>query len=339
MKALVVGGAGFLGRNLVEGLISAGHQCTVIDNDSGFAAARPLPQGARLIESDALTIRKLVLEQPDHVFYLAARVANLNFNAANQSKMLAANLLALLGLPACFALRPRSLVYISTACVYPAESPVPTPEDWGHRGVPEETNRGYGEAKRIGERLVTMLCDESGIPCVIARPFNFYGPWDLFDRAVGHFIPTLLRKMFEGDHEINIWGGPQTRAFTYVTDVVKCLVELAHKASRLHTVNVGSSQEVPIFEVALSAAKLLKYAGRILFSEGPIGYQRRAADEHELQNLIGRHPWTSLEVGLEQTIAWCREQGVSKLLIAEASRLREWKTPHSKLSSSQLTPG
>jgi GDP-L-fucose synthase len=313
MKALVVGGAGFLGRNLVDQLLDIGCECTVVDDDSGLSSARPLPPGVRHIPVEAANISSLLLDRPDYVYYLAATVANVSYSAVNQSEMMTANLRALLGLRACYGLRPRSVVYISSACVYPAEAPVPTSELWGDRGLPEPTNRGYGTAKRVGEQLASILHSETGIPTVIARPFNIYGPWDLYDREVGHFIPALMRKMFDQEREINILGGPQTRAFTYVEDVVDCVVKLSHLGDGVHVVNVGYPEDASVVDVASAIATLLDFKGKLIYSGGPVGHARRAGTQQVIKQLIGNFDWTPLESGLRKTISWCLSKGLAQL--------------------------
>jgi GDP-L-fucose synthase len=204
-------------------------------------------------------------------------------------------------------------MYVSSACVYPSEAPVPTPEVWGDQGLPEPTNCGYGIAKRVGEKLASILHNETGIPTVIVCPFNFYGPWDLYDRDVGHFIPTLVQKMIDDDNEIAIWGGSQTRAFTYVEDVVACFIKLSHLREGFHVVNVGHSDEVSVADVASVVARLLDFKGRLRYSNGPTGYSRRAATEQLLVQLIGKFVWTPLETGLRKTISWCFSEGLAKL--------------------------
>jgi GDP-L-fucose synthase len=191
--------------------------------------------------------------------------------------------------------------------VYSPSAPTPTPEEWGGRDNPEPANLGYGLAKRIGERLAEILHKETGVATLIVRPFNIFGPWDCFDRKHGHFLPVLLRKMLGNDSEIVLWGGPQTRSFSYVEDIAKHAVELAERVDGCLTVNLSSDQEISIADTAALLARLTGYRGRLLFTDGPIGQMRKVANNSLLKQVLGRVEWKSFESGIQATIDWYRK--------------------------------
>lgn len=320
-SVVVVGGSGFLGANLVRKLVESEEcHCTVIDNESGLGNARPLPSMAKAISADAGSGEAWrEVGRPDVAFYLAARVANISYNATHQAEMLHANLAALAGLVSVYRSAPRAIVYVSTACVYPAGAPVPTPEAWGTRETPEGTNLGYGTAKRAGEQLAALLWQETGIPTVIVRPFNLYGPWDLFDPQWGHFVPSMLYRMLRGDAQIPVWGGTQSRAFTFVDDAVEILIRLAADARGLRVVNLGHAMEVRIANAVDLLRSATEFSGDTASQDGPLGYMRRAADEAFLSSLIGPFNWTPFEEGVRRTVSWCRSQGLGSLPQARRS--------------------
>ena len=312
--SLVVGGCGFIGANLVRYLTSLGEHCIVVDNGSGLGRLRPLPKSAKVFKCDVKELQLRPKTIIDNVFYLAAHVAGITYNLSNQSLMLDKNLSALLGLRQIYELRPRCVVYFSTACVYPADSPVPTPEEWGEKGIPEITNLGYGIAKRTGEALVRLLHKETGVNTVIVRPFNSYGPWDYFDLKNAHFIPAVIHQMIGGSDIIEVFGGLQSRAFVYVDDIIRCVWRLANIAKGVVTVNVGHSNMVTIREATRAIERITGYSGKVRFITGPIGYPKRGADSSLLEHFIGPVNWTAFEKGVQQTVAWYRDwRGGSQL--------------------------
>jgi len=301
---LLVGGGGFVGTNLAWELANRGENTLIIDDYRGLGPKRPLPTGAELVNLPAKSLDYSALPPIDRVFYLAGRVAGVTYNRSHNTAMLEANLDALRGLRSCYELRPRVIVLFSSACVYPATAPVPTPEEWGQRDLPEETNLGYGMAKRTGEVLAECLCNEYGIDTVIVRPFNLFGPWDWFDAKYGHFIGAVLKQMFDGQAAIRIFGGNQTRAFVYVEDAVRTAIELAEQANGLTTVNVGHDQRISIRSATEQMADRVRYRGNIKFIEGPVGYKERGADCSRLESLIGPVDWTDFDSGLSKTVEW-----------------------------------
>lgn len=305
--SLVIGGRGFIGTNLVQYLTERGEQCTVVDDGSGLGGPRPLPENVKLIESHARNLHIESSRTIDSVFYMAARVGGITFNCFNQSLMLEENLDALLGLRLVYAMRPNCVVYFSTACVYPSEAPVPTTEEWGAKGLPEKTNFGYGVAKRTGEVLVRLLHEETGVNTVVVRPFNTYGPWDYFEPKYAHFIPALIYQMVRPTPLIRVFGGPQSRAFVYVDDIVRCVLKLAKAVKGIATVNVGHSNAVTIQETTEAIKLITGFKGTVKFIKGPIGYPKRAANSSFLEQLIGPVKWSSLEEGLGKTVKWYRE--------------------------------
>src|SRR3990172_5145544 len=111
---------------------------------------------------------------------------------------------------------------VSTACVYPHDAAIPTPETDGMRGEPEPTNAGYGWAKRMGERLAAFYANETPMRVVVVRPFNAYGPRDHYDVRTSHVIPALIKRVVDGDDPVEVWGsGNQERVFVHAMDVAR----------------------------------------------------------------------------------------------------------------------
>src|SRR5712691_11108399 len=198
-RVLVTGGAGFIGSHVVEYLVEDGARVTVADN---------LERG-RLSNLDAIRndirVLQLDLRVPDHcieacqsqeiVLNLAAKDTGIEYNRAHQREMFEQNmLLQQHPLHAAAACGVGRFLQTSTACIYPHDAQIPTPESEGTRGEPEPTNGGYGWAKRMGERLAEYYAQETGMEICIVRPFNAYGPRDYYDTKISHVIPALLKR-------------------------------------------------------------------------------------------------------------------------------------------------
>ncbi len=307
-RIVVLGGAGFIGSHLVDALVWRNHSVTVVDNFS--RGCHENIEAA--VATTLVTVRQVNLESQrptippgtDVVFHLAAKVTGIEYNQSHHYDMLMTNLAINMNvIEAVKAARPELFVYVSTACVYPHDAPVPTPEEAGEVGNPEPTNHGYGVAKWVGEQMVRHLAREHGIPCIIVRFFNAIGPRDYYDEESSHVTPALIKRVIDGENPVTVWGtGNQTRAFVDARDIAKALGLLMDMARGRDTygpwiVNIGHEREVSIrrlvHEIIAQSARENVTVEYDLFR--PEGYLRRAADTRRLQSLIGWVPDTPLE--------------------------------------------
>jgi nucleoside-diphosphate-sugar epimerase len=270
-----------------------------------------------------VVVKNLNLEQigipfssDDVVWHLAAKVTGIEYNRHNQYDMLRSNMAINYNvIESVRRQKPRLFVYVSTACVYPHDAPVPTPEGAGDIGNPEPTNHGYGVAKWLGEQMVKHLHVEHNIPCIIVRFFNALGTRDYYDCETSHVAPALIRRVVEGENPVTVWGtGNQTRALVDAKDIVRALVMLhdkaltpeawySHKNISPIIVNIGHEREVSIRELAETIVRLCGKDVEINFDTSkPDGYPRRAADTTLLRSLIGWVPDTPLEDTLDVMI-------------------------------------
>jgi len=218
-KVLVTGGAGFIGSHVVENLLNRGATVRVLDNLqngkkdnlSEIKNAVEFIEGDCRNEMDALKACK----GQDVVLNVAARVGGIEYNRTHQATMMRDNLLLeTVMTEAARQANVERFLTVSSACVYPRNCSVPTPESEGFIDEPEPTNGGYGWAKRMGELLGKYYNQEFGMNVGIVRPYNCYGPRDHFDPAVSHVIPALIKRVFDGEDPVIVWGsGNQTRAF------------------------------------------------------------------------------------------------------------------------------
>jgi GDP-L-fucose synthase len=296
---LVTGGGGFLGSHLVERFRAAGHEPFVARRADYDLTSQE--DAARLFGDAA----------PELVVHLAAEVGGIGANRANPGRYWYANLM--MGahvLEQCRLNGVGKLVVAGTVCAYPKFTPVPFREDDLWDGYPEETNAPYGVAKKSVLVGAQGYRQQYGLHTAFLLPANLYGPRDNFDLETSHVIPALIRKMLEGEDEVVLWGdGSPTREFLYVEDAAEAFALAAERYDDPAPVNVGTGAEISIRELAETIAGLTGFAGRIVWDTSmPNGQPRRALDASRAAAAFGFRARTSLHDGLEQTIAWYREQ-------------------------------
>ena len=302
MRALVTGGAGFLGSFLVERLESRGDQVMV-------------PRRAEFDLTRWDDAERLFAEvRPEIVFHLAAEVGGIGANRANPGRYWYANLIMgahVLELSRLHGV--QKLVVAGTVCAYPKFTPTPFNEDELWNGYPEETNAPYGVAKKSVLVGGQAYREQYGLDTVYLLPANLYGPRDNFDLETSHVVPALIRKMVAGTEQVVLWGdGSPTREFLYVEDAADAFVAAAERYSGPEPLNIGTGVEISIRELADTIAGLTGFEGEIVWDESmPNGQPRRRLDTSRAEAALGWHARTPLRDGLERTIAWYRAQALA----------------------------
>lgn len=173
---------------------------------------------------------------------------------------------------------------------------VPTPEvDMAMIDGITNPRWSYGGAKLMGEILVHGMHLEHGMPYLILRYHNVYGP-----DQVAHFIPEYVERLVSGDDVL--MGADQTRAFLYIDDAIK-LTRMVASMVLDDTVNIGSDVESNIVDVAAEIRKILGIDRDPIPVPAPNGsVQRRLADISKLRGYVGDFQFTDIRVGLERTI-------------------------------------
>ena len=319
MKALLTGGAGFIGSHLAERLLADGHEVMILDNLStgsidniahlkrarGFSytidSVTNEPLLAELIDRSDVVFHlaaavgvKLIVEQPVHTIETNVHGTEVVLKHANKKKKL--------------------VVIASTSEVYGKSADVPFREEADLvLGATIRHRWAYACSKLIDEFLALAYWKEKKLPVIIVRLFNTVGP-----RQTGQYgmvLPTFVRQALLG-HPITVFGdGTQSRSFTYVGDVVDALVALAQEPRAIGQVfNVGNTGEVTICDLARRVKAL---AG----SESPIqhipydqayeaGFEdmpRRVPDITKVRELIGYEPKLGLDDIIKRVIEHFRE--------------------------------
>lgn len=293
---LVTGGLGFIGRHLVEALVSLEKEVTVFDNTRTATDNSP-PSGAALQIADLRNSDEVAkaVAGIDVVFHLAAN-ANGTLSVTKPRLDFECNAVGTFSLAETLLhSNIRRLVYVSSASVYGRPRSFPMDED--HQTRPFMP---YGASKLSGEVACLALHDACGLPVVVGRPFCVYGPGDNPKEAmveVGRYLRWHLN-----NQPIQIIGDIdcKTRDFVHVSDLVTGLLLIADRAETGEVFNIGSGQETSMRQLiaTIDAATGREPALRMI-SEVKNDTYRLVADTFKIESL-GYHPSKSLYDGVRE---------------------------------------
>jgi nucleoside-diphosphate-sugar epimerase len=320
VRALITGGAGFIGSHLSERLLENGHSVLILDNLSTGSidniahlkgrqefeyfidTVNNEPLLAELIDRSDVVFHfaaavgvKLIVEQPVHTIETNVHGTEVVLKNANKKKKL--------------------VVIASTSEVYGKSNDVPFREDSDLVLGPTPKHRwAYACSKAIDEFLALAYWKERKLPVIIVRFFNTVGP-----RQTGQYgmvIPNLVRQALAGE-PITVFGdGTQSRAFTHVSDVVGALLKLVAEPKAIgQVINIGTTQEITILQLAERIRELSGSPSPIRFVPYDQAYEsgfedmpRRVPDLTRVRALIGYEPKNGLDDILEQVIDYFRRK-------------------------------
>lgn len=304
-RAIVTGGAGFIGSHLVRALVERGCEVVVIDNLAATCSLRLIEDlfpRVEFVHGDIRLVEDLerIGRGPyDVVYHLAASFAN-ELSMEHPTIDMRSNIEGTLNV---LSLARRVgcglFVYTGSSSSY-GDIPVPFDEEG-----PTRPYTPYAISKQVGESYVRS----SGLPHAVFRLFNVYGPGDPPGRY-RNAVPNMIKAVDGVDGAIRILGHEATRDFTYVDDVVRVLLDAHHAAG--HVVNVGTGQETPIVELARQILALYDLPDSRMRFEDARSWDRvvrRCASVARLRDLYGWVPSTPLGDGLRRAACWMRSAG------------------------------
>ena len=310
-KVLVTGGAGFIGSHVVEMLVDLGAKVTVpVRSTTGLGFLGRVKNQIKVASADLRDKAgvEVVVKGQEIILNLAASkgggIAN---SMQHHASLFRDNLTPFLNIieSARTNAIERFLV-VSSACVYPTNAINPTPEEEGFKESPDPANAGYGWSKRMEEYLGQAYAKEFGMKIAIARPYNAYGPRDDFFAEYNHVIPGLIKRILAGENPLVVWGsGRQTRSFLYVADFARGLLDVFEKYPLADPLNIGSSDEISIGDLAKLLIEIIGSKSKIVFDVSkPDGQPRRTCDTRKAFEKIGFKNRVSLREGLQKTVEW-----------------------------------
>jgi UDP-glucose 4-epimerase len=332
MRALITGGAGFIGSHLAEVLILQGHEVTVLDDLStgrreNVAHLSHSPAFRCIVGSvtDSTVVTPLV-EEADAVFHLAAAVGvklvceapihTIHTNVDGTAVVLAA------------AQRSRKRVLVaSTSEVYGKNDRLPYREDANLvLGPPDKTRWGYATSKLLDEFLALGYAKEHGLPVTVVRLFNTVGPRQ--STRYGMVLPNFVRWALANEPIVVHGDGSQTRSFTWVGDVVWAMAALMNEPRAAGEVfNICNGEEISIRDLATRVCERTGSRSQIryvpyeqAFDRSFEDMPRRVPDISKLRRLVGYEPRVHLNAIIDSVIGyWSPQQGAAE----RVARLRE----------------
>ena len=298
-KVLVTGGAGMIGRQLVDLLVERGAQVTVADLNQ----PTDLPEGVDFVKANLLYFDQCqnICNGQDYVFNLVGIKCSPKVTMEQPADIMGPMMQFNTNmLEAAMQANVKWYLYTSTVGVYtPAEVFY---EDDVWKGSPSPNDWYGGWAKRMGELQCEAYEKQYGEgKCSIVRPANVYGPYDNFDLKNAMVVPSLIRKAHENEI-LDVWGdGSPIRDFIHAKDVARGMV-FAVENKITKPLNLGSGTGVTIKELAETVANYFEKP--IQWSpEKPSGDARRIFSM-ERANSYGFYPEVSIKEGIESTIEW-----------------------------------
>ena len=319
-RCVVTGGAGFIGSSLARLLLKSGADVVVYDNLATGAAANldcqeEIGRVPEVVWGDVRDGERLarVLREGDTLFHLAclgvrhsihSPFENEDVNARGTMTVLAAARKA----------KVRRVVHVSSSEVYGTARSVPMTEDH-----PTDPHTVYGSSKLAGECYARSFYRCYGLPAVVMRPFNSYGPRSHFEGDSGEVLPRFVLRAVTG-HSLVIFGdGTQTRDLTHVYDTALAIA-LAGVAENVEgrTFNAGSGSEITINALAEIVRKVVEKPDLPIehVESRPGDVLRLMADSSEAERALGFRPAVAAEAGIADLVARFRA-----IPLAQAERL------------------
>lgn len=311
MKALVTGGAGFIGSNISKKLLEMGFEVIILDNlSSGFKSN--IPEKAHFVQGSVVD-GPLVLEAAagvDYIFHLAASVGNKR-SIDDPIYDATVNVLGTLNvLEAARKTGVKKLVYSSSAGIFGELKTLPISEDH-----PQEPDSPYGVSKLAAEKDCLAYMKLYGVPVVCLRYFNVYGVHQRFD-AYGNVIPIFADRILRGIPMTIFGDGEQTRDFVNVADVAQANIKSALSGAT-GVFNVGSSSRITINRLA-SLMEMVsgKSVGIEYGPERPGDVRDSLADITKASDAFEFAPMSDMEKGLREYMGWIKTDTITRERIA-----------------------
>ncbi len=256
------------------------------------------------------------IEKPDYVFLAAAKVGGIYANNTYPADFIYDNLMIASNvIYAAYINKVKKLLFLGSSCIYPKMAPQPIKEDYLLTGVLEPTNEAYAIAKIAGLEMCKFYRRQYNCDFISAMPTNLYGINDNFDLTSSHVLPALVRKFHEAklanDKEVILWGtGKALREFLYVDDLSDALLFLMnHYSDEVH-INVGTGEDLSIYELALIIKEIVNYQGSIVYDTSkPDGTPRKLLNVDKLHQIGWKHK-TSLREGIRLVYQWYLKEKV-----------------------------
>lgn len=305
MRTLVTGGAGFIGSHLTDYLIGQGHEVTVIDDLSGSLKSNVNPRAAFVKGSivDAGLVSRL-MEGQDVVYHLAAYAAEgLSHFISRYNYM--NNLIGSVNLiNAAIKNKVKCFLFTSSMAVYGSGNPpfneddIPKPED------------PYGVAKHAVEQHLKITKELFGLEHVIIRPHNIYGERQFLGDPYRNVIGIFMNRIMQGKTPLIYGDGKQTRAFSYIQDIVPCIANAPFtKEAKSQIINLGAKKPYTLNELAKMTLETMDSDLKPVHVEARHEVKHAHCTTKKSEKILGFRDKTPLYEGLNKMAKWAKEVG------------------------------
>lgn len=303
MKILVTGGAGFIGSNLCEQLVAKGYTVTCMDNLVTGTEENIEDLGVQFVKHD---ISKPFDFKCDLIFDMACPASPIDYQTVPLETLEVCSFGVRNVLENAKKYGAR-VVHASTSEIYGDPLEHPQKESYFGNVNTLGPRSCYDEGKRFAESLCLNYNQKYGVPVVMARIFNTYGP--KMRKNDGRVVPNFITQALEGK-PLTIYGkGTQTRSFCYVDDLVRGLIQMGSSSISFDVFNLGNPSEHTMLELAKKIISLAGSKSEFTFKDLPQDDpKKRKPDISRVTKAFGWKPTVSLDEGLSKTIQWFKEE-------------------------------
>lgn len=319
MKILVTGGAGFIGRNIVERLLSENHQVTIFDNLStgnmknlqGLSDSNSV----KIVKGDirnSSDLQSLFENRFDTVFHLSA-IVGVSSYMDDPLKVVDVNVLGTRNILEYCLKQNSKFIFMSTSEIFGKNPKIPWKEDDDRvLGSPQISRWSYSTSKAVCEHMISALTVSKKLNSVILRYFNIYGPWQNANFVISRTLYNCLNNIRPTIYD----SGNQTRCFTFINDVIDVTMQTAFDDSVSGEVfNIGNSVETTIKDAVQIILKqtdkefdFVDYVDtRTKFGEQYEDIERRVPDVNKAKKILGWEVKSQLEEGIKETLSWIKQ--------------------------------
>jgi len=323
MRALITGGAGFIGSHLAEALLDAGHRVAVLDDLSTGRLENIEPLMSRpgfTFTIDSVRnepVLNPLIDEADVIFHLAAAVG-VRLVVDRPVHTIETNVHGTESVLRRASERRKLVLVASTSEVYGKSLKLPFNEDADLvLGPPTKTRWGYATSKLLDEFLALGYGKEYQTPVIVVRLFNTVGPRQ--SARYGMVLPNFVRRALEGKPLIVHGDGTQTRSFTWVGDVVRAMMALVNEPKAIGQVfNIGNGAEISIRDLALKVKAATRSDSSLnfvpyneVFDASFEDMPRRVPDISKIRRVVGYEPTVHLDEIIEHVIEFWNSGRVS----------------------------
>ena len=302
-KILVAGANGMVGSAIVRNLKAKGYS-NIIEATRNRVDFTDQEETKEFFEKT----------KPEYVFVAAAKVGGIMANSNYKGDFLYQNLMIQNNIiHNSLVNNVTKLLFLGSSCIYPRLATQPITEDQLMTGALEPTNDAYAIAKIAGIMMCQAYRQQYGFNAISLMPTNLYGPNDNFDLETSHVLPAMIAKFhnaMKNNESVTLWGdGSAMREFLHVDDLAEACYVCMQKYDEPEHINVGTGEDVRIWELASIISDVVGFSGEILWDFiKPNGTPRKVLNIDKIKEL-GWEPKINLQKGIELTYEWYRTNG------------------------------